>query len=232
MDYVVYKRVSTQEQARSGLGLDAQERDIALFLEAFCAEPHRVLASFTDVLSGADSGRPNLELALELCRKAGATLLVSKLDRLSRKVSAIASLMEDKRVAFRVAQMPYADNFQLHIYAALAEQERQFISARTKAALAEARARGRKLGGLRDKTMLRNAAIQSNAQARAMKVAGIVLPLRQAGKTLREIADHLNVAGVQSAREGRWQASQIKRVLDRLDSQRASAGPLRVSACT
>ena len=68
--------------------------------------------------------------------------MVSKLDRLSRKVSTIAALMEDKRIGFRVAQMPYADNFQLHIYAALAEQERQFISARTKAALAEAKARG------------------------------------------------------------------------------------------
>ncbi|WP_232621719.1 recombinase family protein [Thioclava electrotropha] len=218
-DYVIYRRVSTKEQGRSGLGLDAQDRDIALFLERFSEVPYRVLATFTDVLSGADGDRPELSAALDLCRKSGATLLVSKLDRLSRKVSAIATLMEDKRVSFRVAQMPYADNFQLHIYAALAEQEREFISARTKAALAEAKARGTRLGGLRDKTMQRNAAIQANATARAEKVAGIVLPLRDAGKPLREIADHLNRAGVQTARGGRWQASQVKRVLDRLKAR-------------
>ncbi|MDD9732218.1 recombinase family protein [Mameliella sp. AT18] len=215
-EYVVYRRVSTQEQGRSGLGLEAQDRDIALFLERFNPEPFAVVATFTDVLSGTDNDRPELAEALGVCRKTGATLLVSKLDRLSRKVSTIATLMEDKRVNFRVAQMPNADKFQLHIYAALAEQEREFISARTKAALAEAKARGTRLGGLRDKTMRRNAAIQANAAARAEKVAGIVLPLRDAGKPLREIADHLNRAGVQTARGGQWQASQVKRVLDRL----------------
>jgi DNA invertase Pin-like site-specific DNA recombinase len=219
MDYVLYKRVSTQEQARSGLGLEAQDRDINLFLEAFSTEPYNILGSFADVLSGADTERPGLEKALEMCRRTGATLLVSKLDRLSRKVSAIASLMEDRKVSFRVAQMPYADNFQLHIYAALAEQERQFISARTKAALAEAKARGTKLGGLMDKTMARNAAIKINADVRATKVAGVILPMRSAGKTLREIADHLNLAGVQSARKGHWQASQVQRVLRRLKTQ-------------
>lgn len=216
LEYLIYKRVSTQEQGRSGLGLDAQDRDIQLFLERFSEEPYRVLDAFTDVLSGTDTDRPSLRAALDLCRKTGATLLVSKLDRLSRKVSTIATLMEDKRVRFRVAQMPYADNFQLHIYAALAEQEREFISTRTKAALAAAKARGTRLGGLRDKTMQRNAAIQANAAARAEKVAGIVLPLREAGKPLREIAEHLNRAGVQTARGGQWQASQVMRVIDRL----------------
>lgn len=215
-EYVVYRRVSTKEQGRSGLGLDAQDRDIALFLERFSEEPYKVLDTFTDILSGSDADRPSLDAALDLCRKTGATLLVSKLDRLSRKVSAIATLMEDKRVRFRVAQMPYADNFQLHIYAALAEQERAFISARTKAALAEAKARGTQLGGLRDKTMKRNTVVQANAKARAEKIAGIVQPLRAARKPLREIAAHLNLAGVQTARGGQWQASQVKRVLDRL----------------
>jgi len=214
--YVIYKRVSTKEQGRSGLGLEAQDRDIGLFLESFSDGPHEVLATFTDLLSGSDDERPELAAALDLCRKTGATLLVSKLDRLSRKVSVIAALMEDRHVSFRVAQMPHADNFQLHIYAALAEQERQFISARTKAALAEARARGTKLGGLRDATMKRNIAIKANATARAEKLAGLILPLREVGKPLREIADHLNRAGVQTARGGQWQASQVKRVIDRL----------------
>jgi DNA invertase Pin-like site-specific DNA recombinase len=222
--YIIYRRVSTKEQGKSGLGLDAQERDVALFLERFSPTPYEVLATFTDIQSGADTSRPELNTALELARKTGATLLVSKLDRLSRKVSVIATLMEEKRVTFRVAQMPNADNFQLHIYAALAEQEREFISARTKAALAEAKARGAKLGGLRDRTMKRNEAVKENAAARAEKVAGLVVPLREAGKPLREIADHLNSAGVATARGGRWQASQVKRVLDRLDHMGVAGG--------
>ena len=114
--------------------------------------------------------------------------------------------------------MPHADNFQLHIYAALAEQERAFTSLRTKAALAAVKAKGKRLGGLRDKTMKRNAAVQDNAAARAHKLAGIVQPLRQSGATLQGIADELNRAGIPTARGGSWHAKQVQRVLDRLAS--------------
>ena len=137
MQYVIYKRVSTDSQGKSGLGLDAQSRDIELFISNYAEEPE-VIGEFTDIMSGKSSDRPELSKALEVCRTTGAALLVAKLDRLSRRVSFIASLMEDKRLSFKVAQMPHADKFQLHIYAALAEQERDFISKRTKAALAEA----------------------------------------------------------------------------------------------
>lgn len=214
--YVVYKRVSTAEQGRSGLGLEAQQRDVQLFLETFSEVPWEVLGDFTDVLSGADGERPELAKAIEMAKREKATLLVAKLDRLSRRVSFIATLMDDPKLDLRVASMPYADKFQLHIYAALAEQEREFISRRTRAALAEAKARGRKLGGLRDATMKRNAAVKANATARAEKVEGLVVPLRDAGRSLREIAEELNRAGVETARGGRWQASQVKRVLERL----------------
>ena len=214
--YVIYKRVSTASQGESGLGLDAQDRDIRLFIDTYSDTPYEVIAECVDVLSGKTADRPQLQEALALVRSTGAELLVAKLDRLSRRVSFIATLMDDPKVRLRVASMPHADKFQLHIYAALAEQEREFISLRTTAALAEAKARGVKLGGLRDKTMQRNAAIQANAAARAQKVAGIVIPLREAGKPLQEIADHLNSAGVPTARGGSWQPSQVKRVLDRL----------------
>jgi DNA invertase Pin-like site-specific DNA recombinase len=153
---------------------------------------------------------------LDIVRSTGAELLVAKLDRLSRKVSFIANLMDDRRVSLRVAAMPSADKFQLHIYAALAEQEREFISLRTKGALAEAKARGVKLGGLRDKTGRRNAAVQANAKGRAERVAGIIIPLRQQGATLREIAETLNRSHVATARGGKWQASQVQRTLSRL----------------
>lgn len=214
--YVIYRRVSTSEQGRSGLGLDAQDRDIGLFLEGFSEVPYEVLGTFTDVLSGASDDRPELDKALELVRKERATLLVSKLDRLSRKVSFIATLMDDTAVQLRVAAMPSADKFQLHIYAALAEQEREFISARTKAALAEAKARGTKLGGLRDATGKRNEAVKAQAVKRADRVAGIVMPLHRQGESLRHIANVLNASGVTTARGGAWHPSQVKRTLERL----------------
>ena len=214
--YVVYKRVSTKAQGQSGLGLDAQERDIELFFENFSEVPYEVLETFLEVESGASSDRPELVKALELVRKTGAELLVSKLDRLSRKVSFIATVMDDPKVKLRVASMPTAEPFQLHIYAALAEQERKFISIRTKAALAEAKKKGVKLGGLRPKTKARNEAIQANAKARAVKVSKIVLPLRDQGASLRAIAGALDVAGVETARGGKWTAKQVQRTLERL----------------
>jgi DNA invertase Pin-like site-specific DNA recombinase len=214
--YVTYRRVSTKDQGNSGLGLKAQERDISLYLQNYSEVPHEVIGEFLEVQSGMDAERPKLAEAIALAKQNNAELLVAKLDRLSRRVSFIATLMDDKKLKIRIASMPNADNFQLHIYAALAEQEREFISIRTKAALAEAKAKGVKLGGLRDKTAQRNVAIQANAKARAEKVAGIVAPLKEQGKTLREIASVLNKSGVVTARGGQWQASQVQRVLTRL----------------
>ena len=214
--YVTYKRVSTAEQGRSGLGLDAQQRDIDLYLTNYSTAPYEVVGEFVDILSGGNDERPELTQAIERAKRLGAELLVAKLDRLSRRVSFIATLMEDTKLALRVAAMPHADKFQLHIYAALAEQERDFISKRTKAALAEAKARGQQLGGLRDKTMKRNDVVKANARRRAETVSGLVLPLRAAGRTLREIASELDKAGGRTARGGAWSASQVKRVIERL----------------
>lgn len=214
--YVLYRRVSTQEQGKSGLGLEAQDRDTRLYLETYSPTPWEVLGEFTEIESGTNGDRPELAKAIELARKTRATLLVAKLDRLSRRVSFIASLMEDKRLTFRVASMPHADAFQLHIYAALAEQERQFISLRTKAALQEAKARGVKLGGLRDATMKRNVVVKAQAQERAEAWRGVVEPLHGAGKSLREIAEALNSAGIKTSRGSLWHAVSVKRVVERL----------------
>jgi len=214
--YVIYTRVSTEDQGKSGLGLEAQERDIAIFLDQFTEVPFEVLGRYRDVLSGASDDRPELEKALALVRKTrGAELLVAKLDRLSRKVSTIAKLMDDKRVQLRVASMPHADKFQLHIYAALAEQERDFISARTKAALAAAKARGTKLGGLRDKTGARNVALQEKARREAGPAMAVIGPMRDAGQSLAAIAAALDGAGVATSRGGKWTAKQVSRVLER-----------------
>lgn len=214
--YVSYRRVSTKEQSRSGLGLEAQERDIRVFLENFSEEPWEIIGEFEDVQSGAEDDRPELLKAINRAKQMKAVLLVSRLDRLSRRVSFVSSLMEDKMLQFRVAQMPYADKFQLHIYAALAEQEREFISQRTKAALREAKAHGQKLGGLRDKTMKRNKAWKAQADERAKKLEGVVLPFKNSGATLREIANALNDANVKTTRGGPWHPNTVRRLLKRL----------------
>lgn len=214
--YVVYKRVSTKEQGRSGLGLDAQNRDIRIYLEQYCDDP-QVVAEFTEIESGGKNDRIELDEAVKAAKKEKAILLVSKLDRLSRSVAFIAQLMEDKGLDFKVASMPSADKFQLHIYAALAEKERDFISQRTKAALAEAKARGVKLGGMRDKTMKRNVVLKKNAQDRAERLRNLVEPMMGQGQSLRDMAKALNEAGITTARGGAWGAVQVSRVVQRLE---------------
>lgn len=153
MKYVIYFRVSTKRQGESGLGLEAQKRDVELFLNNY-TEDYEILDTLTDVESGTSDTRNGFNEAVALAEKHKAELLVAKLDRVSRKVSTVALIME--RIKIRVASMPQADNFQLHIYAALAEQEREFISKRTKAALSAAKARGVKLGAANPKWQEKN----------------------------------------------------------------------------
>lgn len=104
----------------------------------------------------------------------------------------------------------------MHIYAALAEEERKAIGRRTKAALQAAKARGKKLGGLRDATMKRNEAIQAKAKREAERVYRVAGPMREAGQTLANIADALNAMNVATSRGGQWTPMQVKRVLDRV----------------
>jgi len=215
-DYIAYRRVSTKGQGESGLGLEAQDRDIALYLDSYAQPDSAVIATFTDVASGTANNRPELAKALDMARATGATLLVAKLDRLSRKVSFLATIMEDKRAALRVASMPAADSFQLHIYAALAEQERTFISQRTKAALTAAKERGVKLGGLRAGTAQRNAATAKAAEDAAARIAPIITPMRAAGATLQSIADALNVAGQPTPRGAQWSPTTVRAALLRI----------------
>jgi DNA invertase Pin-like site-specific DNA recombinase len=214
--YVTYKRVSTKGQEKSGLGLEAQERDISLFLSNYTDGEYEVLAEFTAVVSGSVEKPQELTEAIALAKREGATLLVAKLDRLSRKVSVISSIMDDKKLSLRVAQMPHADKFQLHIYAALAEQERDFISKRTKAALAEAKARGVKLGGNKGNILRANAAASKLADINAQRVLKTVLPLREQGMTLQQIADRLTDLGVKTAQgSDKWYPTTVQRVLVR-----------------
>jgi DNA invertase Pin-like site-specific DNA recombinase len=216
MEYITYLRVSTKEQGKSGLGLEAQKRDIKLYLDNYSATPYKIIKEFLEVDSGANSARVTLNEAINLAKKHSATLLVAKLDRLSRKVSFIASMMEDKKLNFKVATMPHADPFQLHIYAALAEQEREFISKRTKAALAEAKARGTRLGGLRTKTNERNVAKRKQADQFAKNLWPIIEPMTLTAVTYSDIAKRLNQMNVQTANGGVFWASTVSNIIKRM----------------
>ncbi|MCP9851020.1 recombinase family protein [Cyanobium sp. Morenito 9A2] len=212
--FVKYLRVSTQEQGKGGHGIGAQARDLELFLGSL--EAAEIVGTFVEVASGAKGDRPELIQALALCRKSGAKLLVSKLDRLSRNVAFIANLLEDRSVEFVVAALPRADRFQLHLYAALAEQEREFISQRTKAALKVAKERGVKLGGARPHLHALNARKGEEALQQARSVAGIIIPLRRNGATLQKVADALNNAGIRTQRGCMWRPTQVSNAIQRL----------------
>ena len=215
--FVIYTRVSTKRQGKSGLGLEAQERDIQVFFDSYAEVPFDVIGRFCDVDSGRNDDRPELMKAIAQAKKEQATLLVAKLDRLSRKMAFIAPLMDDKRLKLRVASKPHAEKFELHIYAALAEQEREFISLRTKAALKAAKARGVKLGGARPEAQRRHDAIKAMADANAERVSSVILRSRKEGRSYRDIAAELNRLGVTTAQGNEWYAIQVQRYAKRLD---------------
>jgi DNA invertase Pin-like site-specific DNA recombinase len=197
MKYVTYLRLSRESRGGRNYGLDAQRRDLDLFLGQLCPEPDGCaeIASYVEIQSGADDDRPELAKAIEHAKREGAELMVSKLDRLSRRVSFIAGLLDDRRLSFRVANMPHADNFQLHIYAALAEQEREFIGARTKAGLAAAKAKGKQLGGIRPNTITRNDSAKAKAVDGAEQLRPLLAALKAQGASLRAMALALAGAG-------------------------------------
>ncbi len=218
---VAYYRVSTGKQGRSGLGLEAQRQAVARFAEA---EGLEVVAEFTEVETGKGSDaldrRPHLTAALAEARRygKGCPVAVAKLDRLSRDVHFVSGLMAH-RVPFLVAELGAdADPFMLHLYAALAEKERALISARTKAALAAAKARGTVLGNprLAEARAVANARHKAGADNFAARVKPAIDKARKPGASYREIAAALNKEGVATARGGRWEAQTVKNVLRRL----------------
>tara|TARA_Y100000310_G_scaffold290492_1_gene317735 strand:+ start:5568 stop:6254 length:687 start_codon:yes stop_codon:yes gene_type:complete len=215
--YIAYLRVSTKKQGRSGLGLEAQKRDINLFISNYASEGD-LLETYTDIVSGSNSSRQALTEAITRTKQLNATLIVSKLDRLGRKVSFVATLMEDKTLKLKVASMPNADKFQLHIYAALAEQERDFISMRTKAALAEKKASGATLGGLRDKTNARNRRKIEDANKRALGLEPILTPMVQAKLSYRAMAERLNGIGLRTVSKNQYSAQTVRNIVKRYQS--------------
>ena len=210
--FVVLLRVSTHSQGADGHGVAAQRRDIQLFLSGLQETPE-VLAEFVEVESGAKASRPVLEEALDLCRKSKASLLVQKVDRITRDLEVLARIVKDPQVTLRVASLPNADNFQIHLFGCLASQEREFISQRTKAALAAAKARGIQLGNPRLAEI--NRTRKRQARQFADQHCNLIWSLRNKGRTLREICAVLNDAGITTAKGSVFHPIQVSRILKR-----------------
>jgi DNA invertase Pin-like site-specific DNA recombinase len=217
---VAYYRVSTRQQQRSGLGIEAQRAAVARFAEA---ERFQLIAEYLEAETGKGADaldrRPQLAAALAEAKAAKCPVIVSKLDRLSRDVAFISGLMA-QRVPFIVAELgPDADPFMLHLYAALAEKERRLISERTKAALGAKRAHGVKLGNPRNILAageLGRRALVSAADQFARDILPAVNAIRNAGTTsLQGISDALNKQGIRTARAKRWHVSSVANLLAR-----------------
>ncbi len=213
--FVSYLRVSTAKQGASGLGLEAQRAAVAGFLNGGA---WTLLGEHIEVESGKVADRPQLAAAMALCQLTGATLLVAKLDRLSRDAHFLLGLQK-AGVDFVAVDMPNANNLTVGIMAMVAQQEREAISARTKAALAAAKARGTKLGGYKGGPVPNGsdgaAAARVKADAFATRVAPIVHTLQAGGIGLRGIAAALAERGIRTPRGGNWTAQAVKNLLER-----------------
>ena len=214
---VAYYRVSTARQGRSGLGLDAQRETVEAFA---AARGWQLLDAFTEVESGRRAARPELANAMRHCRLAGATLLVAKLDRLSRDLEFLAALGKGA-VPFIAADLPNANTLTLGVMASMAQHERELIAERTRAGLAAAKARGATLGnpGLldvrNDDTSAATAARSAKARARYADLAVLVDALEaDAGRrlSLQELADALDAAGCTAPRGGPLTTTHVVRI--------------------
>jgi DNA invertase Pin-like site-specific DNA recombinase len=216
---VAYIRVSTTSQGRSGLGIESQREALTRFAKEVGFD---IVAEFVEIETGKGSDaldrRPQLAAALAKARAMRCSVVVAKLDRLSRDVHFISGLMAH-RVPFVVSELgPDVDPFVLHLYAALAEKERALISGRTKSALAAAKAKGVKLGNPHIEAARGEAvaAIKAEADRAAGNVLPIIAEIKKSGaSTLRAIAEALNARGIPTPRGGRWHATSVRNALAR-----------------
>jgi DNA invertase Pin-like site-specific DNA recombinase len=212
--YTPYYRVSTQKQGVSGLGLEAQQAAV----RAFVQDPAQLLLEFVEIESGKKNRRPQLLAAIAEARRVGSTLLIAKLDRLSRNASFILAL-RDSGVDFVCCDMPDANTLTVGLFAVLAQHERETISKRTKDALAAKKARGAQLGNPRNMTpaitQQGQAAMQRNAHEHQAnrQAAQLAELLRAKEQTLWEIATALNAAGYRTRRGKAFHATTVHRLL-------------------
>lgn len=224
---VAYLRQSTGAQEKSGLGIEAQQEYVKA---AARSQGWEIVATYIETVSGTVSPLDRPE-----CKKAlahGLPILVAKVDRISRDVEHIAGLM--KRATIKIATMPHADNFQIHLFAALAEQERSFIASRTKEALAALKARADGGDDLSASKVARRSEALSKGRTEANRIKAteavqeraklwvesvrphVITCLHDNGKTLQQVADCLNDKGITTSRGGAWSSMQVSRVMQTL----------------
>lgn len=215
--FINYYRVSTSKQGKSGLGLQAQRNIIKSFLRL----SDKVVAEYTDVESGKNDDRPKLKIAIEHCKQEGATLLIAKLDRLSRNIGFIFTL-RDSGVKFVAADMPEANTMTIGVFATLAQHERELISDRTKKALQALKERGKKLG---TPANLNSLAIEKGREIRQrnarthkanVQAADVIKDKHDKGLSYRQIAEHLNSNGYRTRRSKLFRATTVMRLLKRV----------------
>jgi DNA invertase Pin-like site-specific DNA recombinase len=218
--FVAYYRVSTDKQGRSGLGLEAQREAVEGYAQSTGGT---ILAEYQEIESGKDNERAQLHKALHHAKVTGARLLIAKLDRLSRDAAFLLTL-QNQGTPFTAVDMPNANEMTVGVMALVAQDERQRISDRTKAGLRAAKARGTRLGNpngakaLGTDNTAGTLAASQKAQGFAADLSPIVAGIRAEGTTsLAGIARELNQRGIQTARGGRWHASNVKNLLARID---------------
>lgn len=217
-NFVAYYRVSTERQGQSGLGLDAQRVAVSTCLQK---QPAQLLMEFTETETGKGANalqtRPQLRAALDACKKHNATLIIAKLDRLARNVHFVSGLLETG-CDFVAADMPQANKVMIQMHAVMSEWERDQISARTKAALIAAKARGVVLGATGRANLKQNLeARQDAANAFAERLTGILRGFIAAGMTQRQMVLELNQLRIRTAKGGGWSLTQLQRVLKRIE---------------
>lgn len=212
MKYIAYYRVSTKRQGIDGNGMEAQKQAVSKFLSTIESE---LIAEFSEVESGGNNDRPKLAAAIQLAKTRKATLIIAKLDRISRNASFLLQL-QDSGVSFTCCDMPNADKFTVGILALVAQREKELISARTIAGLAVARQRGARLGNPNAAEAWQKAiaAIRQNRHDFAQTAIKSIREIQSAGVTsLNKIADCMTKRGEKTRRGGKWSATAVSRIL-------------------
>jgi len=216
MQYVAYYRVSTKQQGKSGLGLEAQKAEVNRYLKA----DDTIIKEFTEVSSGKNDQRVEIAKAIEYCIKNDATLLIAKLDRLSRNVSFIFQL-RDSKVNFVCCDIPDANTLTIGIFATMAQHEREIISKRTKAALAARKAKGLPLGTPKNLTDSGRQRAWAANRAKATsndnnnRAAMLIAEYKKQGMTLQAIADRLNANNFRTSTGKRFHKTTVTRIYER-----------------